>query len=71
VAQLLGTLGMSAAGEAAGLRDEIITVLVDALAHEGSQREVVLFDEDGEEETKGTLADTLYAELLRVAGWPG
>jgi hypothetical protein len=70
VAQLLGALGASAAGEAAGLRDEIITALVDALAHEGSQREVVLFRQDGEEETKGKLADTLYAELLRVAGWP-
>jgi hypothetical protein len=62
VAQLLGALGASAAGEVAGLRDEIITALVDALEHEGSQREVA---------GGGKLTDTLYAELLRVAGWAG
>lgn len=68
VAQLLGALGASAAGEAAWLRDEIITALVDALNHERSQREVVL--EESYIYRKDTLADTLYAELLRVAGWP-
>jgi hypothetical protein len=111
VAQLLGTLGVSAAGQSAGLRDEIITALVDALNHSNSQREVVfnryigskesggefanelytdLFGEkanaphdvdplikamhisqpNDSEESKGKFADTLYAELLRVAGWP-
>jgi hypothetical protein len=66
VGQLLGVLGRSSAGErTAGLRDEIITVLVAALADERSQREVRVGDE-----TK-KLEDIFYEALLGVAGWGG
>jgi hypothetical protein len=52
VARLLGALGTLAAGEAAGLHDDIITALVAALTHERSRREVVL--ERGKEGTRTT-----------------
>jgi hypothetical protein len=64
VTQLLGALGTSAAGEAAGLRDAIIAALVAALGDSGSQREVTV-----RYETK-KLADVYYEVLLQVAGVP-
>jgi hypothetical protein len=64
VTKLLGALGTSAAGEAAGLRDAIITALVDALDREGRQRTVKVGDDPKK------LADIYYEVLLQVAGVP-
>lgn len=64
VTKLLGALGTSAAGEAAGLRDAIITALVDALDREGRQRTVTADDDPKK------LADIYYEVLLQVAGVP-
>ncbi|MFL5624312.1 MAG: NACHT domain-containing protein [Ktedonobacteraceae bacterium] len=66
VAQLLGALGISAASEVAGLREQIIEALINALKDPKSQRDVKI-----SLERKGKLVDTLYKALLQVAGWPG
>jgi hypothetical protein len=61
VVQLLGRLGISAAGEAAGLRGQIIEALVNALKDPSSQREVMVAGE-----SKGKLEDILYLVLLSL-----
>ncbi|MFL5663276.1 MAG: HEAT repeat domain-containing protein, partial [Ktedonobacteraceae bacterium] len=66
VAQLLGALGTSAAGMSAGLSERIITALVQALKDPKNQRNVIIAGQN-----KGTLENTLYEVLLRVAGWIG
>ena len=66
VAQLLGALGASAAGEAAHLRGQVIDALVGALKDAESKREVLISGE-----SKGTLEDTFYVALLQAAGWLG
>ncbi len=61
VAQLLGALSTSLAGEAADLHEQIIEVLVNALEDPSSQREVVISGQN-----KGKLEDILYEILLKV-----
>jgi len=66
VGQLLGALGTSHAGTAAGLQERIMTGLVEALKDPGSKRTVTIAGQD-----EGTLENALYDALLRVAGWIG
>ncbi len=66
VAHLLGALGTSIAGEASGLRGQIVEALANALKDEKSEKEVLIA-----EERKGILKDALYSALLQVAGWAG
>ncbi len=69
VAKLLGALGVSPAGQAADLRPRIIRALAEAIRDPFSEEEVFLMSEEKEWESKGLLKETLYEELLRVAGW--
>ncbi len=63
VAQLLGALGASSAGENTDLQGQMIEALVAALKSPSSQREVIISGEH-----KGKLEDALYAALLMVTG---
>jgi hypothetical protein len=60
VVRLLGAVRTSAAGEAAGRRDDRITALVATRIHDGSRREVVL---------RRPVASSLPCSLPTCCGW--
>jgi len=62
--QLLSSLGCSAAGEIASLREEIIEVLVSTLRSLGNRENAGVVESNRTE-----LEDALYRALLQVAGW--
>lgn len=71
-AQLLAALGRSPAGLIEKLRQRIATILSDALRHPNAQCEVYLLEPWYKEpiQSKGTLAQALYAALGQVVALP-